>query len=651
VVNDSGLTDLLSGRIIPSDHNPAVTYKLVEPLGEGGMGVAFYAVREAPDGVVPAVVKVVRPEIVGTAGDTALLMIQKEAIALGRLNERVPPTPFVVKFLDTGIVELPTSRRFVLPWIALEYVHGGAEGTTLEHRVSYSVKHTRFAFDAVRAARVIECISEGLTAIHEVGVVHRDLTPGNVLCSGFGHDEVPKIADFGIARPTGVQATFGSVLLGTPGYASPEQSFSAQGSLGPWTDVFSFACLTYFLLTGEQYFDTDNFARALMMVRETNRRSLLEAPALSPELRDNPTLCRTIDAALAHATQMNPNERTPQARAFAASVIPTLRAIGGPRSQRASERHVASVAGRSQMRTISGWAWTMRHPPGDDRLVRSVAWDADGHALTVTTDGVQFWNGTSWVPARTTIDPAVGLSSVGLIRPGTWLLSGQNGLLAVLGTDGTVRTMHGPADADLSSVSGDPDDLAVAVALTEGRPPFLYTIAAGHFFKPLPLEAARTVAAIARLDETHWLVAGRTVQGTGFSAVYSALTFDVTFLLSPPTDAYTAAAAHVDRGFGVALGRRGAAVRFDGNHAESSVVDGAPDLASAAMDVQGRAWGGTTGRLFSQGPEPRTPWLAAWQNPAWRTPFVSIHADVGVVTAMTVDGAVVQGRTATPGRA
>jgi hypothetical protein len=302
------------------------------------------------------------------------------------------------------------------------------------------------------------------------------------------------------------------------------------------------------------------------------------------------------------------------------------------------------------MRTISGWAWTMRHPPGDDRLVRSVAWDADGHALTVTTDGVQFWNGTSWVPANTPIDPAVGLSSVSLIRPGTWLLSGQNGLLAVLGTDGQVRTTHGPADAELSVVSGDPAALAVAVAVVEGRPPLLYTIAAGHFFRPLPLEAARTIAAVARLDETHWLIAGRTVQGTGFSAVYGALTFDVTFLLAPPTDAFTSAAAHVDRGFGVALGRRGAAVRFDGGHAESSIVEGAPDIASAAMDVQGRAWAGTTGRLFSQGPEPRTPWLTAWQNPAWKTPFVSIHADVGVVTAMTVDGAVVQGRTATPGR-
>ena len=159
------------------------------------MGVAFYAVREAPDGVTPAVLKVVKPDIVGTAGPTAMLMIQKEAIALGRLNERVPPTPFVVRFMDTGTVVLAKLGNVELPWIAVEYVHGGVEGTTLDQRVRYSVHNTRYAFDATRAERTVECLAEGLVAIHDVGVVHRDLTPGNVLCCGFGANEVPKIAD------------------------------------------------------------------------------------------------------------------------------------------------------------------------------------------------------------------------------------------------------------------------------------------------------------------------------------------------------------------------------------------------------------------------------------------------------------------------
>ncbi|HEX3595311.1 MAG TPA: serine/threonine-protein kinase, partial [Polyangiaceae bacterium] len=318
-MSDSGLTNALAGLVIGSETSPGVKYRLVSPLGEGGMGVAFYAVRESPEGVTPAVLKVVKPDIVGTAGPTALLMIQKEAIALGRLNERVPPTPFVVRFMDTGTVVLRTLNNIELPWIAVEYVHGGVEGTTLEERVDYSVQNTRYAFDAARAERTIECLSEGLLAIHDVGVIHRDLTPGNILCCGFGANEVPKIADFGIARPAGIQATFGYVLLGTPGYAAPEQSFSSEGDIGPWTDVFSFACLIFYALTGEMYFDANNFAKALLMQRDTKRRSLLETSALSPELRDHPSLCRSIDQVLGQATTVNPTHRLPDARVLAHS--------------------------------------------------------------------------------------------------------------------------------------------------------------------------------------------------------------------------------------------------------------------------------------------------------------------------------------------
>jgi serine/threonine protein kinase len=647
VENVSELATALAGRVIDSETTPGVRYRILHPLGEGGMAVALYANRESAEGVTPAVLKVVKPEIVGTAGPTALLMIQKEAIALGRLNERVPPTPFVVRFMDTGTIVVPQMRNVELPWIAVEYVHGGTEGTTIEQRVQYSVANTRFAFDPARAAHTIDCLADGLTAIHEVGVVHRDLTPGNILCCGFGSGEVMKIADFGIARPSGIQATFGGVLLGTPGYAAPEQSFSTEGEVGPWTDVFSFACLAYFAIAGEQYFDTSNFAQALMMVRSEKRKSLAEATALSPELRDNPAACRVIDQVLAHATAMVPSARPPDARAFAGSLLPALRAASGPRSQRASERLVRSLATRPMQQTVSRWSWMVRHPPGDERLVRGVAWDSAGHCLAVTTEGLYFWNGTTWLPARAFGKGSeLALRSVSLVRPGQWLLGGADGFLALLGSDGSTRIIHAPPGADFTLVSGDPEDLALVVAERAGAPPLLYSIAADHFFRPTPLDAARSIAALARVDASRWLISGRTVQGSGFAAVYSALDLEPAFLLVPPTDALTACAGHVDRGLGVAGGRRGVTVRFDGAHSESGLVDGAPDLASAAMDVQGRAWVGASGKLWSQAPEPRAPWVRAWEDATWRTPFVSLRADLGVLTAVTVDGAVLEGRLA-----
>src|SRR5690606_4025774 len=109
-----------------------------------------------------------------------------------------------------------------VPWIALEYVHGGSEGTTLSQRVLHAIRHTSHAFDPHRAASLVEALGGGLCAVHEVGVIHRDIKPDNVLCCGFGDEEIFKIADFGVARPAGLTATFGGLVVGTLGYAAPE---------------------------------------------------------------------------------------------------------------------------------------------------------------------------------------------------------------------------------------------------------------------------------------------------------------------------------------------------------------------------------------------------------------------------------------------
>ena len=642
-MTEPGLTTL-KDREIPSELHPGVSFKLQHQLGEGGMGVAFFALRQARDGVTPCVVKIVRPEIVANAGTTAALMIQKEAIALGRLNERVPPTPFVIRFLDNGTVETGAFRRIKLPWIALEYVYGGPEGTTLEERVQYSLQHTGYAFDCQRAAHAIECISEGLTAIHDSGVVHRDLTPGNVLCCGFGHEEVFKIADFGIARPAGVAATFGNVLLGTPGYASPEQTYDTESKIGPWSDVFSLAAVVFFMLTGEQYFETGNVARALLQVQNPARRSLREAPRLPPELRASESAYRAIDAALAKASSHKPQERPPAAAMFASSVVPWLRSIS-PRSQRASERLIASVAGARAPVTLAGWNWTVRHPPGDDRLIRSAAWDADRNCLAVTTQGLEFWNGTGWVRATTAgLSAHESLRCVSLLRPGLWLVGAADGSLFLVGSEGVTSVIRGPEGIGIAYASGDPNDLAVVVGERPGVAPLLYTVAARRFFRPLILDMATAVTGLARVDDTRWLLCGRTTQGSGFAACYSALSMEAGLLPTPHTDALTACAGHLDRGLGVAVGRRGIAIRTDGVNTDAKVVESAPDLAATDMDVRGRCWAGGFSMLWTLDPQHDKQWVRAWQNQNWQVPLVSLRADVGVVTAVAVDGAVIEGR-------
>ncbi|HEY1533402.1 MAG TPA: serine/threonine-protein kinase, partial [Polyangiaceae bacterium] len=244
--------DLFVGQVLESAYQPGVSYRLDQKLGEGGTAAAYLAKRASAVGESQVVIKIILPQLVAESDERALTIIKKEAVALGRLNERVPPTPFVVRLLDTGTVPFRShGRTLQLPFIALEYVHGGLEGATIEERLEYSLKATGFAFDPPRAARVIQALAKGLDEIHAVGVVHRDLSPGNVLCCGAGESELLKISDFGIARPAGLSATFGNMLIGTPGYLAPEQISSQIGVVSAATDIFSFAAIVYYVLTGD----------------------------------------------------------------------------------------------------------------------------------------------------------------------------------------------------------------------------------------------------------------------------------------------------------------------------------------------------------------------------------------------------------------
>ena len=92
------------GTELPSEVHGGVRYQIERVLGQGGTAVAYFATRQAPDGQSPVVVKVILPRLVMESGDHAQTIVKKEAVALGRLNERVPPTPFVVRLMDTGSV-------------------------------------------------------------------------------------------------------------------------------------------------------------------------------------------------------------------------------------------------------------------------------------------------------------------------------------------------------------------------------------------------------------------------------------------------------------------------------------------------------------------------------------------------------------------
>ncbi|WP_437783659.1 serine/threonine protein kinase [Sorangium sp. So ce1097] len=338
----------LQGATIGSDLSPSIGYRIVSRAGAGAMFVSYYAVRTAPEGETPVVVKILRPSLFRQLGPSAAVIVKKEAVSLGRLNEQVPPTPFVVRLIDTGTFAVRRGTKTLdLPWITIEYVHGGIQGVTLRQRVQGTIQATGHAFDPARATRAIECISSGLSAVHDVGVVHRQLTPESILCCGSGDEELFKISDFGLARPRGIRETIMAGVVGNAGVVPPEMLSADPSTIGPWTDIFNLACVIFFVLTGEEYIVAESQAQALMAAMARTRRSILDTRWLHPALRANDQACKSIDFALRWASAGDAQERLQEAVAVAAMLSPYLRPVS-PVS--ALEKRLVASAGEQRAR-------------------------------------------------------------------------------------------------------------------------------------------------------------------------------------------------------------------------------------------------------------------------------------------------------------
>jgi eukaryotic-like serine/threonine-protein kinase len=638
----------MRGTWVESEVQPGVRYLLERHVGEGGMGMAYLARRESPEGVSPVVVKVVLPKL--GAEISPDLVATKEAVALGRLNERVPLCPFVVRFVDTGRAPLFSARP--TPWIAIEYVHGGVEGTTLEDRVMYSIHKTGFAFDPLRAGHALRCLSAGLAAIHGVGVIHRDLTPGNVLCCGFGESEIFKISDFGLARPLGLKRTFQGVEVGTLGYAAPEQMLESENEVRESADVFSLACVVYYLLTGEHYFDGNTPFDAYTAIKDKARRSVTDFATLSPELGERPEACRAINATLARATTMTASERPQTAEEFANAVLPWLgEQPSGPRSSRRLMTQMLSLLPPSD---LAGWSWIVRHRPREDLVIQSAAWDTDGHCFAFTPSGPLFWNGQAWLGARSALAALPrGMAFTRRHEAGGWLVGGSGGTLGVCTTDGVRDLVQAPdRDVEFIDGSGRIDDLITAVGRRSGAPPTLYAMSGRRWMKPLPLDGVAHVSALVRLDDQRWVVAGRLLRGTGFAALYQPMLWELTALDVPSVRAFVGGAGSVERELALVAGSDGVLLSIDAGSPRHSLVHGHPDLTAAAIDVLGREWVASLGTLWTRDPRQSEAFRPAWSDESWGAPFVSVMADAGLVVGLTADGGIVEGRSlADPRRA
>jgi serine/threonine protein kinase len=641
------------GAEVASEVFPGVRYRLLSRIGQGAMGVAFYAVRISAEGSTPVVMKVLRPWFVHQAGPTAALIVQKEAVALGRLNERVPPTPFVVRLIDTGSSGLiHGAGSLSLPWIVVEYVHGGAEGTTLSDRVDHSLRSTGFAFDSQRAAHCADCLCQGLLAVHEVGVIHRDLKPDNVLCCGFGDDEIFKIADFGVARPTGVQATFGGMIVGTLGFAAPELVTNDARAIGPWSDVFSLACVLFYALTGDEYFNVENPGELMVATVSPKRKSIRETKGLSPEIRANDGACRAIDYAFLCATSARVDHRPQRADALCAMIGPWLRVE--PKRPSLAARRLTRIRDADEVSQRVSFSWTAAKSSRAGQIVRSVAWDGDGRCLAATNTGLAFWNGAIWALANVEGLPnPAGIRFVRRLAAGRWLVGGDDATLATVTTSGVSEVRRLRDDGTrFDFVSGELDDLAVLVRVAQGEPPTLCTMIGRRWLRPLALQDVAVLSSIARIDDTRWLLAGRGTDGRGYAAIYLPLEWEVLRMQTPYVRAFLAAAGHTDSTVGLATGADGAVVWSHGSILSTETIDGGHDLSAASLDAVGRGFTAGPGRIWMHhtivAPNGIQPPVGRWEciynDPSWTAPIVSLFTDLGIVIAMTADGGIIEGR-------
>ena len=212
-------------------------YRVIRPLGVGGMASVYLAVQESLDREVA--LKVMAPALAANQEFTERFL--KEGRITARLSH-----PNLVTVFDIG-------QHGTLYYLAAEFIPGG----TLRDKLNQGLS-------VAEALDVVRDVAHGLHYAHECGFVHRDVKPGNVL---FRLNGTAVLADFGIAKSIdgSTMATQVGSSIGTPHYMSPEQAKAEK--VDGRSDLYSLGAMLFELLTGKPPYDaSDPFTIALMHV-------------------------------------------------------------------------------------------------------------------------------------------------------------------------------------------------------------------------------------------------------------------------------------------------------------------------------------------------------------------------------------------------
>ena len=224
----------------------AERYKLLEVIGEGGMGTVYMAEQTTPVRRLVAL-KVIKP---GMDSKAVLARFEAERQALALMDH-----PNIAKVLDAGATE---DGR---PFFVMELVKGAPITKFCDER----------KLSPRQRLELFVPVCQAIQHAHQKGVIHRDIKPSNVLVALYDGNPVPKVIDFGIAKATGQPLTertlhtgFGAIV-GTPEYMSPEQATFNQLDIDTRSDVYGLGILLYELLTGTTPVDKARLKEAAIL--------------------------------------------------------------------------------------------------------------------------------------------------------------------------------------------------------------------------------------------------------------------------------------------------------------------------------------------------------------------------------------------------
>ena len=206
-------------------------YKLIERLGEGGMGIVYLAQQHEPIRRKVAL-KVIKP---GMDSRQVLARFEAERNALALMDH-----PNIARVLDGGMSE--TGQ----PYFVMEYVKG----------LPITKYCDQMQMTIPERLKLFYQVCQAVQHAHQKGIIHRDLKPSNILICLYDGHPVPKVIDFGLAKalyqPLGAESvhTAHGLMVGTPRYMSPEQAELNNLDIDTRSDIYSLGVVLYELLTG-----------------------------------------------------------------------------------------------------------------------------------------------------------------------------------------------------------------------------------------------------------------------------------------------------------------------------------------------------------------------------------------------------------------